>query len=42
MEKINVNFAQVQLTWLRREAKRFGITVAEVLRRIVDAARGAR
>jgi methylphosphotriester-DNA--protein-cysteine methyltransferase len=32
---------QPQLHWLEREAKRLGVSVSEVLRRIVDQARDA-
>jgi hypothetical protein len=42
MEKINCFFSPEEMTWLRKRAERLGLTVAEVLRRIVDAARGAK
>lgn len=34
-----VGLAESQLTWLRLEAARLGVSIAEVLRRIVDAHR---
>jgi hypothetical protein len=42
MEKINVYLSPEEMTWLRRRAEKIGITVAELLRRIIDAARGAK
>ena len=42
MEKINCFFSPEEMTWLRKRAAKLGLTVAEVLRRIVDQARGVR
>jgi hypothetical protein len=39
MNRITVSFPQGALAWLRKEAKRLGITVGELLRRIVDDVR---
>lgn len=39
MTRIGVSFAEPQLSWLTAEAKRLGITIGELLRRIVDQAR---
>jgi hypothetical protein len=40
MEHISVCFTRPQLTWLRAEAKRLGISIAELLRRMIDTHRG--
>lgn len=39
MIRLLTGFSEAQVTWLRREAKRLGIGVSELLRRIVDGAR---
>lgn len=39
MDRISVSLAQPQHSWLTREAKRLGITIGELLRRLIDAAR---
>lgn len=41
MVRLNAKFTEPQSDWLRLEAKRLGIGVAELLRRIVDEKRGA-
>jgi hypothetical protein len=33
---MSVTFTAVQLAWLKREAKRLGVTIGDLLRRIVD------
>lgn len=38
--KRSIDFTAQQLKWLEKEAKRLGLTLAEVVRRIVDRARG--
>lgn len=40
MERISVSLPPPQHSWLTREAKRLGITIGELLRRLIDAARG--
>jgi hypothetical protein len=37
--RMNVSFSPPQLAWLTREAKRLGVSIGELLRRIIDAAR---
>jgi hypothetical protein len=39
MERISLSLPPPQMSWLRREAKRIGITIGELLRRIIDQAR---
>jgi len=41
-EHISISFTAPQLTYLRKEARRLGISLAELLRRIVDQFREAR
>lgn len=41
MVKQVISFTPQQLEWLKEEAARLGISVAELVRRIVDQARGA-
>jgi hypothetical protein len=41
MNRLSVSFPAPAMTWLRKEAKRLGITVADLLRRIVDDIREA-
>lgn len=41
MVKQVISFTPQQLEWLKAEAARLGISVAELVRRIVDQARGA-
>jgi predicted DNA binding CopG/RHH family protein len=38
MEKINVYLSSEEMTYLRKKAKHTGVTVAEIIRRLVDAA----
>lgn len=40
MEKLVISVTPAQTEWLRAEAARLGISVAELLRRIIDKARG--
>jgi hypothetical protein len=37
-----VTFTKLQYEWLQREAERLGITVSDLVRRIVDATRERR
>ena len=39
MQRVSMHLTETQLAWLKREARRLGLTVADLLRRIVDAAR---
>jgi hypothetical protein len=39
MEKIAVSFTKPQADYLKKEAKRLGISVADLVRRIVDSHR---
>ena len=41
MIKRIISFTPPQLEWLEAESKRIGISVAELVRRIIDQARGA-
>ena len=41
MIKRLISFTPPQLAWLETEAKRLGISVPELVRRIIDKARGA-
>lgn len=41
MIRICTNFAEPQAAWLHAEAKRLGISVSELVRRIIDKDRGA-
>jgi hypothetical protein len=41
MIKRLISFTEPQIVWLEAEAKRLGISVPELVRRIIDAARGA-
>ena len=42
MRQISIALTKPQLQWLNREANRFHITMAEVLRRIIDEKREAK
>jgi hypothetical protein len=42
MQQIHLNLHPNALAWLRSESARIGIPVSEILRRLVDAARGER
>lgn len=35
----SIVFTKPQMVWLKAEAKRLGVSLSEVIRRIVDAAR---
>jgi len=39
MERISLSLPPPQMSWLRREAQSIGITIGELLRRIIDNAR---
>lgn len=39
--RINLQLPQPSVSWLREEAARLGITVPELMRRLIDKARGA-
>jgi len=36
MARMSLTMTDPQLAWLRREAKKLGITVADLIRRIID------
>jgi hypothetical protein len=40
--RINITFTTPQVAWLQREARRLGLTVGELLRRIIDQARSSK
>ncbi len=40
MTKRMISFTAPQLEWLEAEAKRLGISVPELVRRLIDQARG--
>lgn len=40
VEKIVASLTQEQVAWLKSEAARLGITVSELLRRLIDQVRG--
>ena len=40
MEKISISLSKPQLEWLQAEAARLGITVSELIRRLIDQKRG--
>ena len=42
MERITVSLPDPQMTWLQREAKRLGVTIGELLRRIIDQVRDSK
>jgi hypothetical protein len=42
MNQISVAFTQKQLAWLRSEAKRLGLSIGELMRRIIDEKREAK
>ena len=42
MERRAIHLTDAQLAWLKREAKRLGITIADLVRRIIDMAREAK
>jgi hypothetical protein len=39
MDRISLSIPSPQMSWLKREAKRLGVTVGELLRRIIDQVR---
>jgi hypothetical protein len=39
--RINLSFPTPQLAWLKAEARRAGVSIPEILRRLVEAARNA-
>jgi len=41
-QQISIGFTVPQLRWLRAEARRLGLSISELLRRIVDSERAAR
>lgn len=41
MNRLSISFAPPAYTWLQREAKRLGITVGELVRRLIDQSREA-
>lgn len=42
MPRISVSFSEPQATWLAEESKRLGVSIGELLRRIVDEHRRVR
>jgi hypothetical protein len=42
LSRTTINLTPPQLTWLRREAQRLGLTLGELLRRIIDERRTAK
>jgi hypothetical protein len=40
--RLNITVTAPQQTWLAREAKRLGVSVGELLRRIIDQIRGSK
>jgi len=42
MDRISFSLPQPQMSWLKREAKTLGITVAELLRRLIDQVRNGK
>lgn len=39
MDRITVSLPDQQMSWLKREAKRLGLTIGELLRRVIDQVR---
>lgn len=39
MQRITISLPDPQLSWLQSEAKRIGITIGELLRRLIDRVR---
>jgi Ribbon-helix-helix protein, copG family len=39
MERISISVAPPQMSWLKHEAKRLGVTIGELLRRLIDQVR---
>jgi hypothetical protein len=39
MERVNLSIPEVQLTWLRQQSAALGITISELVRRIIDGRR---
>jgi hypothetical protein len=39
MDRITVSLTPPQMSWLKREARRLRVSIGELLRRILDAAR---
>lgn len=39
MERISISLPDTQISWLRREAKRLGVTIGELVRRLLDQVR---
>ena len=42
MDRITISLPPPQLSWLNREAKRLGVTIGELLRRIIDQVRDSK
>ena len=42
MERIGLSLTAPQRHWLEQEAERLGLTVGELLRRIIDQVRGGK
>lgn len=41
LPRMSVQFTEPLLAWLREEAKRQGVSIQELIRRLLDKARGA-
>jgi hypothetical protein len=39
MDRVSVSFPAPAMAWLTREAKRLGITIGDLIRRIIDETR---
>jgi len=39
MQRITISIPEQQMSWLQSEAKRIGITIGELLRRLIDRVR---
>ncbi|HEY2418843.1 MAG TPA: hypothetical protein VGH84_13045 [Steroidobacteraceae bacterium] len=42
MERISLSLPPRQMSWLKLEAKRLGVTLGELLRRIIDQVRDSK
>jgi hypothetical protein len=42
MERITLSLPPQQMSWLKHEAKRIGVTIGELLRRIIDQVRDSK
>lgn len=42
MDRITISLPEPQMLWIKREAKRLGVTIGELLRRIIDQVRDSK